>query len=232
LDDLVDQIRAANETENSGNTLLPVVMVLSVFLIFLSLVVYCYRHRTLSATGSQPDLYLLPLQETPAGSIVPQAGSSNNDSDSELEHIHVGLNNVNVSNHDLLVRRAQPPRSPLSSAVGTDSDHGYSTMTHHEDSECGAPLPIACLDPPPVHLSKRRPLVDLGGISCSSSCSSSYVPPVHKPNKGAHKQSQFKMIVPVSIHQVNANISSPTAGEIQIDEPTVKDECLQPIVPL
>jgi len=127
----------------------PILGVLAVFLIFLGVVVYVYRHRALRSSSSQPDVHLLPLQESPMGSVVPQAGSSRSTSDNEGEPaapvpVLYVRRHRRTQNHPVL-----PPGSPLGSAY-TESDHGYSTMTQNEDSEAGGPLPLlySDLDPP------------------------------------------------------------------------------------
>jgi len=129
---------SGGENENQI-TVVPIVGVLSMFLVFIALVFYCYRHRALTTGSSQPDLHLLPLQESPMGSVIPQAGSSRSDSDTDPDcspH-QMGIE----GRHNRTVQGyVFPPRSPLGSVFGTDSDHGYSTMTPNEDSsECGAP---------------------------------------------------------------------------------------------
>jgi hypothetical protein len=134
-------ILGANEAgENDSQiTLVPIIGVLSVFLFFIALVFYCYRHRTLAASNSQPDLHLLPLQDSPGGSIIPQAGSSRSDSEDTDQDVMPQEPEMQCKNHEAYIF---PPRSPLGSVLGTDSDHGYSTMTPNEESERGGTIHI------------------------------------------------------------------------------------------
>ncbi|CAG7819515.1 unnamed protein product [Allacma fusca] len=180
--------------DETGSAVLPALGVLLVFIVFLALVVYCYRHRALSSSNSQPDLHLLPLQESPRCSIVPQAGSSRSDSDGEPfqgpmhQVVDVGNRGRRRQNRFFI-----PPRSPLGSVLATDSDHGYSTMTPHEDSECGVSIPFFSIDPPPLPppLSTKQPQ-SVQTVSSDEPCSSVTELP--------------RVVVPVTVHQELPNI--------------------------
>jgi len=178
----------------------PILGVLSVFLIFLGLVVYCYRHRSLSSSSSQPDVHLLPLQESPMGSVVPQAGSSRSDSDNEADNVPLHMVYLQRNPRRPEPAFPQPPRSPLGSVVGTDSDfdHGYSTM-HNDDSECGAPLPLVYLDIEPSSQPAPRFSSVVPRISVVESLIESY-----SSGSGNPTTHVAQVLVPVSVHEVTS----------------------------
>ena len=178
--------------EETQITVVPILGVLSVFLVFLGLVVYCYRHRALSSSSSQPDVHLLPLQESPMGSVVPQAGSSRSESDTEADNVPLHMVYLERNGGGVEHGFVPAPRSPLGSVVGTDSDfdHGYSTM-NNDDSECGAPLPLVYLEPPPQPRYRNTP----PSISTLETLTHNYSQESTQPHA-------LQLLVPVSVHQV------------------------------
>ncbi|XP_046405658.1 VWFA and cache domain-containing protein 1 isoform X2 [Ischnura elegans] len=175
------------------------------FFLVLALIIYCYRHHVHRNNHS----YL---------SSVPETAVRMSQLDNEVDDID--SHEESVSGNNILLNRQEPiavpdsglPISPYRVNTGYrrppggDSDHGYSTMTPHEDSEHTAEPLLLLLPPPPPDAERRRTTPSLSPPSSSRASS-----PMPQPVAGASPPPQMtvlpeqphRMLAPVTVHMVD-----------------------------
>ncbi|KAG8226717.1 hypothetical protein J437_LFUL005534 [Ladona fulva] len=173
------------------------------FFLILAIIIYCYRHHVHRNNHS----YLSSVPDTAVR--MSQLDNEVDDMDSHEESLpgnNVLLNRqeavavpdigVAISPYRVNTGYRRPP--------GGDSDHGYSTMTPHEDSEhMPTAEPLLLLLPPDFERRRQPPSLSLP----SSSRASSPFPHSHSVSALPHvtilPEQPNRLLAPVTVHMVD-----------------------------